>query len=247
MGSSLAVNTTTNNINNSIKNTLKQNTSASATAICQQELKLVVQEFNNCTMTVENFCSATAKATAQMTAKAVSDAMNGLSTQNKQDAAQALSATIGINTTSNNVSSDLQNYLEQNCNSNAFSYAGATYDMTIGKCIGPAGQPPVVIKVLNTGSADATCVTTLVADIAAQISNVVATSNAQESWLGSLLQVGLIVMGFVFGAPIVLITAYYLVRMMKRPYGELVLINMSQKEVIPPELGVIMMHKELGY
>lgn len=239
MGASAQINTTVNNIQTNISQTLQQQVSASSSANCNVTIgSLSFKKTTGCMVTVSNMCSASSTGVLQASLEGIFKSYDELSTANQQAMPSLMTASLGINTTTNNIKQDFSTYVDQTCGANSTLNQNITIqNIDLGECTAPSGQV-VEFKFINSGAADANCAIGAVMKLAVQATNSVTTSNTTQSSMVYLIIGACILIGVIA----FFICAYYLSKTFRRPTFEQVQIEWAKKGInsFPLDLLMIM-------
>ena len=243
MGASASVNTTVNNISNSVTNTLQQTVNASASANCNVTIgSISFKSTKGCTVSVTNMCSATASGVLEATLDGVFSAVNGLETENLQQAPQLLTASLGINTTVNNIRNDFSTYVQQQCGATSSLDQNITIqNIDLGVCEAPGGQV-MNFPFINTGNAAANCALGIVQKVLVAATNEITTKNSQTNSYGAII-LGLIAIAGIAG---VLAFLWFAKRLIFPTQDEKVINNWSKINPPPWALEYIMLRRANG-
>ena len=189
MGNAAAIQTTITNINNTIITDIKNSAGASSTATCVQKVDSITAGIlNNCSINLTNMCNADATAMVEANIKSVVDLINKLTVEQKQAAAQILSNNLAVQTTTQNISSVVATYMQNECKAKADSdltqYIGS---ILIKECYGPANGPSVAQNFIQTGWAKSNCISKLVFDTLVSATNDIRVAQEQTNVYGLLV------------------------------------------------------------
>ena len=240
MGVSASVNTNVNNFSTAVTQSLKQSVNASATANCNVTIGSISFTSNNgCSVTVSNMCSASATGTLQAVLDGIFQAYDQLDASNKQEAAQAFSATFSVNTNVTNIKKDFSTYVEQQCGASSnLNQNISIQNISLGACSSSAPNG-LQLNFINSGKADANCAMGILQKIIVQASNKVTTDNASTNSYGTII-LGLIAIAGIFA---LLVYAWYAKRILFASVDDQIRLQWAKKDIIPWALQMEMFNK----
>jgi hypothetical protein len=202
MGSAASVSTTVNTTVNNIKTELINTAQASANINCRIRIgTITLSNVNGCVTSFENLCSANASAAVTAVQNAVYNVHNSLTSEQQNKGAAFLTATLNVATTVNTSVTNIQNYLNNTCQSVAnVENTIEIMNFSLNNCSSAGGQV-IEFKFINSGNAEANCHINTLMNLLAQATTEQSSLQVNSNYLETLFMwagyVGIFLGGFI--------------------------------------------------
>lgn len=187
MGNSASVGVTVNTTVNNIKTELVNTAQASASIKCKITIGTVtLTNVNGCVTSFENLCSANATAAVSAVQNAVYNTYNNMTSEQQTEGAGFLQNTINASTTVNTAVTNLQNHMNNTCQSAAnVENSIEIMNFSLSNC-SAIGGVPLEFKFVNSGNAEANCHINAVMNLLAKATTEQASRQTTTNFLGDL-------------------------------------------------------------
>lgn len=201
MGASTTVQTTVNKIRQNVVNTLENSAEASSGATCNLTIgSIKATGLRNCTLKIENMCTAKAEAAVSAMTSAIIQSYRQLDNESKAEAAKLFTINTSVQTTVTDIEDNFTNHVENKCRAQAEAEVNLKIkDIQISECISDFGI--MEITFVNAGNAHASCVMELITDMEAEAVSDISNRMSAGLDITSILiviMVGVVILGGIY-------------------------------------------------
>jgi len=191
MGAATSISSTVNTTVNNIKTELINTAQASANINCRITIGTVtLSNVNGCTTSFENLCSANATAAVSAVQNAVYNIHNSMSSEQQNEGAAFLTAALNVATTVNTSVTNIQNYMNNTCQSAAnVENTIEIMNFSLNNCTAVGGQV-IEFKFINSGNAEANCQINALMNLLAQATTEQSSVQVNSNYLSTLFTWG---------------------------------------------------------